>query len=107
MRDQHCIDVAQTVARRDRLDPPQRPDARAGDGIGEDADAVEVDDDGRVTDEVETETGCDWSGAGAHAPQRYPERVGRERPSASRSSRRPGRAARADTARDRASATRG
>src|SRR4051794_37643018 len=89
MRDQHCIDVAQTVARRDRLDPPQRPDARAGDGVGEDTDAVEVDDDGRVADEVETETGCDWSGARAHAPQRYPERVGREGPSASRSSRRP------------------
>ena len=55
MRDEDRVDVAQPVARRDRLHAPQRADPRPGDRIGQQADPVELDDDRRVADEVQGE----------------------------------------------------
>jgi hypothetical protein len=46
MRDQHRVDVAQTVACRHRLDATEGSDAGASDGVRDDPDTVKVDDDG-------------------------------------------------------------
>ncbi len=55
VRDEDGVDVAQPVARRDRLHAPQRPDPAARDRVGQQPDPVELDDDRRVADEVEGE----------------------------------------------------
>jgi hypothetical protein len=55
VRDQDLVDVAQTIARRYGLDPPERPDARACDRVRQQANAVEIDDDRRVTEELEAQ----------------------------------------------------
>ncbi len=53
VRDEDRVDVAQPVAGGDRLDPPERADPPAGDRVGQQPDPVELDDERRVTDEVE------------------------------------------------------
>ena len=55
VRDEHGVDAAQAIARRDGLDPAERTDPRPGDRVGQQADPVEVDDDGRVADEVQAQ----------------------------------------------------
>jgi hypothetical protein len=55
MRDQDHVDVAEALGGRHRLDPPERPDPTAGDRVRQDADAIELDDDRRMTQEFEAE----------------------------------------------------
>jgi hypothetical protein len=55
VRDQHLVDVAQAVPRWHRLDPPERPDPCTEDRIRQQANAVEIDDDRRVTEELEAQ----------------------------------------------------
>ena len=49
------VDAAQPVARRHGLDPAQRAHPGARHRVGQDADPVKLDDDGRVADELEGE----------------------------------------------------
>lgn len=55
VRDQDHVDVTQAVARRHRLDPPERTDPTAGDRIRQDADPIELDDDRRVPQELDAQ----------------------------------------------------
>jgi hypothetical protein len=55
MRDEDRVDVVQPVGRRHWLDPSEMPDPAAGDRIRQDADAVELDEDRRVPQELEAQ----------------------------------------------------
>ena len=55
MRDQDQVDVAQAIGRRHGLDPSEWAYPAASDRVGQDADPVELDEDRRVTDEVEAD----------------------------------------------------
>ncbi len=54
--EQHEIDAVEPVAMRHGLHPAQRPHPGARHGIGQDADPVQLDQDGRVADEFEGES---------------------------------------------------
>ena len=53
--DEHGIDPARAIARRDGLDATKRTDPATGDWIGQETDPVEVDDDGGVAQEIEVD----------------------------------------------------
>ena len=55
MRDEDGVDVRQPVAARNGLDASKRADARPGHRVGDDANAVKVDRDGRMAEEREVE----------------------------------------------------
>ena len=55
VRDQDQVDVAQAIARRDGLDPSKRAYPAARDRVGQEANPVELDEDRRMTDELEAD----------------------------------------------------
>jgi hypothetical protein len=55
VRDQDRVDPARPVARRHGLDPPKRAHPAARDRVRQQADPVELDDDRRVTEELEAQ----------------------------------------------------
>ena len=67
VRDQDQVDVAQAIGRRHRFDPPERAHPPARDRVGQDADPVELDEDRRVTDEIETDRAEFLTGVGYDA----------------------------------------
>jgi hypothetical protein len=55
VRDQDHVDVTRAVARRHGLDPSERADPTARDRVRQEADPVDLDDDRRVTEELEAQ----------------------------------------------------
>ena len=55
MGEDHEVDPVEPAAMGDGFHPAERADARSRDRIGQDADPVQLDQDGRVADELEGE----------------------------------------------------